>query len=236
MNKNGKVFQIAIDGPVGAGKSTIAKLVAERLGILYVDTGAMYRAVALKAKREGIDWNKEKEISDLVNRIEIKLEPPKGKRRDGRKVTVWLDGEDVSWEIRKPEIGEGASIVSQYAEVREVLVKKQREIAESRSVIMEGRDIGTRVLPKASLKIYMKASLEARAKRKQNQLSLLGERLSLEEIKKAIIKRDNREMKRKIDPLRPAEGAWKLDTTDLRIEEVVDKIYERVKTRFLKGV
>ncbi len=229
MNRKGKIFQIAIDGPVGAGKSTVAKLVAEKLGILYVDTGAMYRAVALKAKWEGVDWENEIEICKLIQDIDLKLEPSKGEKNDGRKVTVWLDSYDVSWEIRKRGMGEGASIVSQYPEVRKVLVAKQREMAKNQAVVMEGRDIGTRVLPMATLKIYMDADLEVRARRKLEQLKILGEKNSLEEVKKAILKRDEREIKRKIDPLRPARGAWMLDTTGLSIEEVVDTICKRVE-------
>ncbi len=229
MGKKKKIFQIAIDGPVGAGKSTVAQRVAEELGILYIDTGAMYRAVALKAKWEGIDWLDEVRICELVQDLDLKLEPPIGDKNDGRKVTVWLDGEDVSWEIRKAGMGEGASIVSQYPEVRQVLVKMQQKMAKGQSVVMEGRDIGTRVLPQADLKIYMDANVETRARRKVEQLSALGDKVEFEEVKKAIIKRDKREMNRQIDPLRPASGAWILDTTNLRIEEVVDKICRRVR-------
>ncbi len=229
MGKKKKIFQIAIDGPVGAGKSTVAQKVAEELEILYVDTGAMYRAVALKAKWEGIDWLDEIRICELVQDLDLKLEPPIEDKNDGRKVTVWLDGEDVSWEIRKTGMGEGASIVSQYPEVRQVLVKMQQKMAKGQSVVMEGRDIGTRVLPQADLKIYMDADVETRARRKVEQLSALGDEVEFEEVKKAIIKRDKREMSRQIDPLRPAEGAWILDTTNLRIKEVVDKICRRVR-------
>ncbi len=235
MSQKGKVFQIAIDGPVGAEKSTVAKLVAERSGILYVDTGAMYRAVALKAVWEGIDWNDEMGICGLVQDLDLKLETPTKNEKDGRKVTVILDGRDVSWEIRKQGMGEGASIVSQYPEVRKKLVELQRKIAKGQAVIMEGRDIGTKVLPKANLKIYMDADLESRAKRKLAQAKLLGENLDLKSVKEAILKRDTREMTRKIDPLRPAKGAWILDTTDLSIKEVVAKICQRAESPFLKG-
>ena len=227
-----KKIVIAIDGPAGSGKSTVARLLARRLGFMYLDTGAMYRAVALEALWEGVDWEDEVEISGLVQDLNIVLEPPEGERKDGRKVTVILDGEDVSWEIRKTNIGEGASIVSQYPEVRKVLVERQKKMAENQSVVMEGRDIGTRVLPQASLKIYMDADLEIRAKRKLEELLKLGKKVSLEEVKEAILKRDRREMTRKIDPLRPANRAWILDTSDLRIGEVVDKICRRVEDPF----
>jgi cytidylate kinase len=205
----------------------VAKLVADRLGILFVDTGAMYRAVGLYAKRKGVDWHDEREVVKLLPEIEIELEPPTQKKRDGRNVTVYLNGKDVSWEIRQPEMGEGASVVSQYGEVREKLVESQQEMAIGRSVIMEGRDIGLRVLPEANLKIYMDASVEERARRKQKQFSPKGEEITIEAAKKDVMTRDNREMNREIDPLRPAEGAWILDTTGLTIEQVVEKIVRK---------
>lgn len=221
-------IQIAIDGPVGAGKSTVAKEVADRLGIVYVDTGAMYRAVALFAKDRGIKWEDRGGVVAILNEIEIELESPNGGTKDGRKVTVILNGKDVSWEIRKGNIGEGASIVSTYPEVRDVLVGMQRDMASKRSVIMEGRDIGTRVLPGAQIKIYMDADLEERAKRKQGQFKGMGESVSFNEAREEIESRDKREMTREVDPLRPAEDAWILDTTDLSVTQVVDRIAERV--------
>ena len=144
-------FQIAIDGPVAAGKSTVARILAKKLDFVYVDTGAMYRAITLLSLRNGIDVRDEDEIVDLLRMTEIDVRSPKGEEVDGRLSTVLLNGEDVSWEIRKTEIGEGASIVSQYPEVRRVLVRLQQEIAKDQSVIMEGRDIGTRVLLEAIL-------------------------------------------------------------------------------------
>jgi len=224
----GKQFQIAIDGPVGAGKSTVAKMVAERLGIVYIDTGAMYRAVALEAKRREISWTNEKKVGELVSEIEIKLIKPSEGEKDGRNVTVLLNGEDVSWEVRAPDMGEGASVVSQYQQVRKGLVRLQRRMAIGQKVIMEGRDIGTKVLPDAELKIYLDAERGERARRKQVQLSSKGEKVSFLEAEKDVKTRDEREMRRKIDPLRPAEGAWMLDTTGLSISQVVDRIVQRV--------
>lgn len=232
-----KVLQIAIDGPVGSGKSTVAKKVAERLNILYVDTGAMYRAVGLYVKRKGVDWHDEEGVVRLLPQIKIKLAKPIGKKKDGRNVTVELNGEDVSWEIRRADMGEGASVVSQYGEVRKKMVSLQQEMARLASlgkargegVIMEGRDIGTRVLPEAQIKIYMDASQEERARRKKEQMAEKGEEISLEEARKDVETRDNREMNREIDPLRPAEGAWKLDTTGLTIEQVVERIVQSAK-------
>lgn len=239
-----KHFQIAIDGPVGAGKSTVAKLVAERLGFLFIDTGAMYRATALGAlwqdQRSKIKdqnenktnalsvWQSEDLVSELVGELEIELKKPQGKEQDGRQVTVLLNGKDVSWEIRSDEIAEGASIVSQYPVVREVLVFKQQAMAHDNNVVMEGRDIGTRVLPKAQLKIYLDARVEERVKRKQGQLARLGSKQSKTDVREALVKRDKREMSRKTDPLRPADDAWIFDTTGLTVEQVVDRICREV--------
>jgi cytidylate kinase len=223
-----KTFQIAIDGPVGAGKSTVAKLVAEKLKILYVDTGAMYRAVALYMKRAGVAWDSEVGIEKKLHEVTIELARPDKSETDGRNVTVRLNGEDVSWEIRKSEMGEGASVVSQYQAVREKLVSLQRQMAKNKSVIMEGRDIGTKVLPNAKTKIYLEAQAQERAKRKVKQSVLSGIKMTQEEAAKDIMTRDAREMGRKIDPLRPAKGAWILDTTRLSIAKVVDRIVERV--------
>lgn len=223
-----KTIQIAIDGPVGSGKSTVAMLVAEKLSILYVDTGAMYRAVGLYAKRAGVDWHNEAAAVALLPKIKIRLARPVGAKKDGRNVTVILNGEDVSWEVRKADMGEGASVVSQYGEVRKMLVKLQQEMAAGESVIMEGRDIGVRVLPRAQLKIYMDASVAERARRKQEQITAKGEKITLEEAEKDVRTRDKREMTRKIDPLKPVKDAWILDTTGLSIAQVVDRIVEKV--------
>ncbi len=221
-------LQIAIDGPVASGKSTMAAKLAARLGILYVDTGAMYRTAALAAKLHGVDWKSEQAVANLVAEVEIEFQSPNGDERDGRKVTVLLDGEDVSAKIRSLEIGEGASVVSQYARVRDNLVAKQQAIAARKSVVMEGRDIGGRVLPEADLKIYMDAGLEVRVARRMKQLESLGEQATWEQVMADVVQRDTREMTRKVDPLRPSPGAWILDTSYLTIEEVIDTIYVRV--------
>ena len=223
------LLQIAIDGPVASGKSTVAKLLSERLRLLYVDTGAMYRALALAAKNKRIDWGNQQEIVSLVSVVKIRLVKPQGERKDGRTVTVWLGNRDVSWEIRTQEIAEGASVVSQYGRVREVLVKQQQAMAKRQGVVMEGRDIGTRVLVNAPLKIFMSASVEKRVKWKRAQMKAQGQVLPMKSVREALLKRDRREMKRKVDPLRPAKGAWRLDTSELSIEEVVERIVERVK-------
>lgn len=220
-------FQVTIDGPVGAGKSTVAQEVAEKLGFVYVDTGAMYRVVALAAKQKKIDWSDEKKVGRLVKTIDMDLKWPTGKKKDGRKVTVFLNRKDVSWEIREEEYGEGASIVGQYLKVRKELVKLQRRMSKHNNVVMEGRDIGTRVLPDADLKIYMDADLGERVRRKREQLVLQGQKLPTQVVRRNVVTRDNREMTRKVDPLRPAKDAWIFDTTNLSIDEVVDRICKR---------
>lgn len=221
-------FQIAIDGPVASGKSTVAKLLADRLGFLYIDTGAMYRCLAYKAKQEQVNWSDEIAVTSLAKTININLKPPRGDKKDGRTVTVLLENQDVSWAIRTQEVAEGASIVSTYPGVRKVLVKKQQMMAKDTDVVMEGRDICTRVLPKAQLKIFMTADVSKRVHWKQAQMKSQGHNLPLAEVKKALLKRDKREMTRKIDPLRPVTGAWKLDTSHLTINQIVDKIVNRV--------
>jgi len=225
-----RVFQIAIDGPVAAGKSTVAKMLAERLGFLYVDTGAMYRAVALEAEKAGVDWGDEEKVTELMSTLELELDKPNGGESDGRLVTVLLDGKDVSNQIRNSHIGEGASVVSTHGGVREVLVAMQQNIAEGESVVMEGRDICSRVLPNANLKIFLTASVSERVERKMEFLRGKGEGVSREQVERDLEKRDERERTRKIDPMKPTDDAWVFDTTGLGIDEVVEKIVERVET------
>jgi len=226
--KQTNIFQIAIDGPVAAGKSTVAKIVAERLGFLYIDTGAMYRAVALKAQHECIQWSDEAVITEMISTIELELDKPTETENDGRLVTVLLDGKDVSKEIRTPLLGEGASIVGTYKAVREVLVAMQQNIASGENVVMEGRDICSVVLPKAQLKIYMDADVDTRTMRKLKALLGLGIKQSKEEVKSDLMKRDSREKKRKIAPLKPTADAWKLDTSGMSIDQVADAIIAKV--------
>ncbi|OGV96170.1 cytidylate kinase [Microgenomates group bacterium RBG_16_45_19] len=215
-------LQIAIDGPVGAGKSTIAKILAEKLGITYIYTGAMYRAVALAVKQKGVDWSDKEKVEAMVDRIKIDMFKPRAKEQ--RLVTVVLEGKDVTDQVFSGNLGEGGSVVSQYTKVREVLVRRQRELARDRAVVMEGRDIGTNVLPKAQLKIYLDADVDERIRRKQAQLQVGYERVKLD-----IFTRDKREMGRENNPLRPAKDAWVLDTSEMTIEQVVEKILARVK-------
>ncbi len=224
-----KPFQIAIDGPVAAGKGTVAILVAKKLGFLYVDTGAMYRVAAWMALNNGIAFEDEKGVVDLVKQHKIEMRMPKGKEKDGRLTTILLDGKDVSWDIRTEEISTGSSKVAVLKSLRAELVKQQQEIANGDDVVMEGRDIGVRVLPEADLKIYMDAAINTRVQRRFKQLKAKGTPWSFKAVKQHILDRDNREMTRDIDPMRPAPDSWILDNTSLTIEKTVDKIIEEVK-------
>lgn len=202
---------IAVDGPAGAGKSTVSKIVAARLGYTYIDTGAMYRAVALKVLESG------KSVEDVTGDIEIKLDEA-GK--------VFLDGREVTKEIRTPEISRGASDVAKFGFVRKKLTELQREMATQGSVIMDGRDIGTQVLPNADLKIFLTATVEERARRRFEELKAKGFAADFEQIKKEIFLRDKQDSEREIAPLAQAEDAVLLDTTNLTIEQVVAEILQ----------
>ena len=213
-------FNVAIDGPAGAGKSTIAKLVAKELNFIYVDTGAMYRAIALFLLNKGISKDDEKAIADVCGEIDIEI-----KHADGLQ-QVWLNGQDVSAEIRREAVGNMASATSVYSCVREKLLSLQRDIAATQDVIMDGRDIGTCILPNAQAKIYLTASVSTRAKRRYQELCEKGVSCDLEEIKKDIEDRDYRDMHREISPLKQAEDAVLVDSSDMTIEQVVERIVE----------
>ena len=213
-------FNVAIDGPAGAGKSTIAKLVAKELNFIYVDTVAMYRAIALFLLNKGISKDDEKAIADVCGEIDIEI-----KHADGLQ-QVWLNGQDVSAEIRREAVGNMASATSVYSCVREKLLSLQRDIAATQDVIMDGRDIGTCILPNAQAKIYLTASVSTRAKRRYQELCEKGVSCDLEEIKKDIEDRDYRDMHREISPLKQAEDAVLVDSSDMTIEQVVERIVE----------
>lgn len=222
-----KRFAIAVDGPAGSGKSTVAKRVAQRLGIVYVDTGAMYRTVALFCGREGIPLSAEGEVVAALQRLEMQILP----QADGQHIL--LRGEDVTMAIRQTEIGKGASEVAAYEKVRERMVDLQREMAQSCSVIMDGRDIGTVVLPQAQVKIYLDAGVAERAKRRAGEMQAQGQSVSLAEIEEGIRRRDYNDMHRKHSPLRRAEDAVLLDSTGKSIEEVTQEILDIVAERGL---
>ena len=218
-------FQIAIDGPAGAGKSTVAKLAASSLGFVYVDTGAMYRAAALYLKDRQIDMSDEQAMENAVQNADIALKPEK----DGQKVL--LEGEDVTARIRTEEAGMLASKVSACGGVRRILVRLQQGIAASQDVVMDGRDIGTVVLPDAPLKIYLTASAEARADRRLKELREKGMDPDPAKIRADIEQRDHQDMNRKESPLRQAEDAVFLDTSEMSIEEAVGKVLELYRQR-----
>lgn len=222
-------LQIAIDGPVASGKSTIAKLLVDRLHLTYIDTGAMYRALALAAQQAGADWDNEQAVVKLAKKVKIRLARPVGKKKDGRPISVYLNDQDVSWQIRKIEYGEGASIIATHPEVRKILVDLQRQMCGGKRVVMEGRDIGSKVLPHADLKIFMIADQAERVRRRQEQLKKIGQPASKKQVIQNVISRDTREMTRAVDPLKPTLDAWQLDTTKLGTDEVVDIIIARVQ-------
>lgn len=211
-------YNIAIDGPAGAGKSTIAKRLAAKLSYLYVDTGAMYRAMAYYFLKTGIPLKNEAEISAACDGIEIALAYEDGTQK------VLLNGEDVSGNIRREEVGSAASVTSSYPAVRQKLLGIQREIAGKNNVIMDGRDIGTCILPDAQLKIYLTASAHTRALRRFNELTEKGQSCDLSEIEHDIEERDWRDMHREISPLRAADDAVTVDSSEMTIDEVVDTI------------
>ncbi|MFL7893741.1 MAG: (d)CMP kinase [Anaerolineales bacterium] len=216
------VESIAIDGPAGSGKSTIGKLLAEHLEYLFVDTGAMYRAVTLAALNQGIDVYDEAEVSRLARVIEITLMTPS--RADGRDCDVLLDGEDVTWDIRNPEVDAHVSIISAYPEVRKILGEKQRQIGLQGKVVMMGRDIGTVILPEADLKIFLDASVEERAKRRYQERISRGEAAEFEPILRSVRNRDQIDSTREVAPLKPADDAYVINTEGYSIDEVFKKI------------
>ena len=224
MHKNEpKKITIAIDGPAASGKSTTAKLVAHKLGYLHIDTGAMYRALTLKALDENIDLSDKKEIVHLSQISTIQLEVKDGTTK------VFLDGTEVTKQIRTQQVNRSVSTVSSYKGVREVMVQAQQKMAASGGVVLEGRDIGTVVLPKAELKIFMIASVEERARRRKNDLALVGIEAEQDDLVKEIDARDQKDSTREASPLRKAPDAIELDTSNLTIEEQVDFILGRAK-------
>ena len=211
-------FNIAIDGPAGAGKSTIAKRVAKELGFIYVDTGAMYRTIALYLLTNQVDCEQEGQLAAALDNIEISIAYENGEQQ------MLLNGENVTGRIRTEDVGQMASRSSAKPIVRAKLLALQRSMAASSDVLMDGRDIGTMILPDAQLKIYLTASTTARAKRRYLELQEKGETCSLEEIEKDMEERDYRDMHRETAPLRQAEDAVLVDSSDMTIQQVVERI------------
>ena len=224
MNRNDIPNPIAIDGPAASGKSTIGRMLADRLDYLFIDTGCMYRAVTLAVLEQKIDPGEESDVVKVTKNIEIILEYPPT-NSDGRLYSVYLNGRDVTWELRGNNVDSHVSLVSSYKEVRIILVEKQRLLAQRGKVVVVGRDIGTVVLPKAPLKLYIDASPEERAKRRWLEQKN-GVWLAYEEILEDIIRRDNIDSSRKYSPLMAADAAIHIDTTGLNQLQVIDRILD----------
>ena len=219
-----KKIVVAIDGPAGAGKSTIAKLVAEKLGYAYIDTGAMYRSVAWKFLQTGKDFDEDL-ISTLAKTMVIEFKPEASVNR------VFVDGAEVTEAIRSTEVTANVSRVAAIGAVREAMVAQQRRMGESGGVLMDGRDIGTVVFPKAQLKIFLTASVEERALRRYKELRAKGQDVDLAQLKEDIASRDKQDSERAISPLRQAEDALLLDTSHMNIEQVTAKILQLVEEK-----
>ncbi|RKD72872.1 cytidylate kinase [Sinobaca qinghaiensis] len=220
---------IAIDGPAGAGKSTVAKKAAYLLGYTYIDTGSMYRAITYLALEQQADPEKEEEILPLLQNLEIEW-----KQENGENI-IYINRKNAADAIRTPEVTASVSAVSAHPLIRERMVEKQRELAASGSAVLDGRDIGTTVLPNAEVKIYMTASVEERARRRHEENKAKGMESNLETIQQEIAERDLKDSTREVSPLIKADDAVELDTTKLSIDEAVEKILEMVKERTFKA-
>lgn len=222
-------FNIAIDGPAGAGKSTIAKGAAKELNFIYVDTGAMYRAMGLYMLQHQIDQTDEAAVGAACEQIQVSI------AYQDKEQQVFLNGENVSGQIRREEVSNITSVISAYPKVRAKLLQLQRELACEQDVIMDGRDIGTCVLPGAPLKIYLTASVETRARRRFDELTQKGSACDLEEICRDIAARDKRDMQREIAPLKQAEDAVFLDSSKMNISQVTEAVVSYARERMEKG-
>jgi cytidylate kinase len=219
---------ITIDGPAGAGKSTVSRLMAKKLGFLYLDTGAMYRAVALQAKRNGIDLHNGRELSRMCLNLDLKFK----QIRTG--LSVFLGEEDISSAIRRPEMDMLASRVSAVREVREAMTELQRAMGKTGGLVAEGRDMGTVVFPHADHKLFITASLDTRAERRYKERMERGESVSREEVKEELRKRDEQDISRSIAPMRPADDAIIIDTSLLTIEEVIEELLHKIGKKVIK--
>lgn len=218
-----KLEAVAIDGPAGSGKSTVAKLIASEMGYIYVDTGAMYRTVGYYCIKNNIDYNNKNDVENILDNVKIELKFEDGIQK------IYLDGEDVTSTIRTQEVAKSASKVAAMAKVREKLVSIQKDIAAKNKVVMDGRDIGTNVIPNAKTKIYLDAGVEQRAKRRCNELDEKNIAYNYDEIVKEITERDNYDKNRSVNPLKAADDAVIIDTSDMSIDEVKNAIVNIIR-------
>ncbi|MCX7983374.1 MAG: (d)CMP kinase [Bacteroidetes bacterium] len=221
-----KRIRIAIDGPAASGKSTTARLLAEKLGYMHIDTGAMYRAITLKALEENIDLTNEDRLTDLARRCSVTFE------RDQSGNRIFLNGRDVTQEIRNPEVTKNVSLVSSHPKLREVMVELQRLLAAKGGVVVDGRDIGTVVIPDAEVKVFLVADVDERAKRRMADLQKTGITTSQQQVEQELVDRDYKDSTRSASPLRKADDAIEIDTTHLTIDEQVQKIFEYVQKKY----
>ncbi|MDD5422852.1 MAG: (d)CMP kinase [Candidatus Omnitrophota bacterium] len=225
MERSGKSLIIAIDGPAGSGKSTVSKRLAEKLELLYIDTGAMYRALTLKAINGGMDLDDGDSLTAMARFTAIDLKDENGSKK------VFLDGKDVSLAIRTPELTSKVRFIARVPGVRHEMVKLQRSIGERQGAVLEGRDIGTVVFPDADYKFYLDADPGERAKRRYKELLGSGRKVKLEEILKDVIERDESDMKRAVGALKKAKDSVVVDTTSLSIDEVVEKLFSHISEK-----
>lgn len=216
-------YQVAIDGPAGAGKSTIAKLLAKQKGFIYVDTGAMYRGIAVYFLDHHVSPEDLNAVKEACEKVEISI-----KYEDGQQ-QIYLCGENVTSRLRDEAVGNMASLSSGIPEVRKKLLNLQRDIAEKENVVMDGRDIGTSILPQANVKIFLTASVDTRARRRYNELVEKGQPCDYDQIRKDIAQRDQRDMTREVSPLRQSEDAVRIDSSDMTIEQVVETIKQMIR-------
>lgn len=215
-----KEIAVAIDGPAAAGKSTVAKQVAKELGYTYIDTGAMYRSITFAALESKTDLDNEEKLLDVLHQMDLEM---------NEKLQVFINGRDVTNEIRSEEVSRNVSKVASYASIREEMVRRQQLMAKKRGVVMDGRDIGTHVIPDAEVKIFMIASADERAKRRHKENEEKGFPSDFNQLKKEIEERDRLDMEREVSPLKKADDAIELDTTSLSIREVVEEIMQIIK-------